>query len=298
MRSLQQALESLLDSDFDIELTWGDVYEFKPDFGLRGPSDFKGYAWDKDGFWSQYEGVRNSWTENKYIARKNPIRLRYIKSDIRHGFAMFILTRPIDAPMDQRAVDGYVRQMNEWCDRNKLELDVHVSKVSGGIEFAMWNLKILGEPTKSFMGKFTITRKTTSESILDNDFDIQDSDLAINNVYPFNHKMWQIIPALMDRIYQNASKAFFQEMPSAPEHIVDSHLGTRNMIRYFLDWLATQPIGMLNDDQFTASKPKLVEAFAEWIKNPKFNITMAKMGKSKYVYFNYKKNQILRVNFE
>lgn len=296
MNNLTSILEGILDTDLDVELTYGDLYDFVPDFGVRAPSVFNGYLWDKEGFWAQYEGVTNSWT-----IRANKLgtsRTRHIKTDIRHGFAMFILTRPIDSPMDQRAVDGYVRQMNEWCDRNKLEMDIHVKKVSGGFEFAMWNIKMLGAPEKSFMGKFTIKRKAMTEGLLDNNFDIADSDITIGRAHPITHKNYEVLCPLLERLFQNACKEFKSHKPVAPEHTVDSGYGEGNPCRYFIDWLAAQPVGMLNDGEFTAHKPQLQEAFDAWINNKKFTITMVKFMNTKTIYFNYNKKQILRVTFK
>ena len=294
MRTLESLFEGILSNDFDVELTYGDVYEFTPDFGVRPPSEFKGYAWDATGFWKQYEGIQNAWTRR--VGRFSESRQKFLRSDIRHGFVMFILTQPINAPMHQKAVDDYVRQMDEWCDTSKLKLLVNVRRTRDGFQFTMWNQQIL-DSTKSFMGKFEICKRP-NESLLDADFDIKDEDLSINNVHPINHKMWQVIPAMSDRIYQNATKAFFEKMPKTPEHIVNSSFGTRNMIRYFIDWIAVQPIGAINDDQFAANKPTLVTEFEKWIDNKKFTLTMAKMGNTKYVYFNYNKVKMLRIKFE
>lgn len=296
MNQLTNILEGILDSDLDVELTYGDLYGYVPDFGLRAPSEFNGYAWDKSGFWAQYESVRNSWTER--ADKLGTTRTRHIKSDIRHGFVMFILTRPIDSPMDQRAVDGYVRQMNEWCDRNKLEMDVHVKKVSNGFEFAMWNIRLLGAPEKSFMGKFVITRKAMTEGLLDADYDVKDSDLNIGNVYPITHHNIEVMVSIMERTFNNAENELHNTKFDEPEHVVDLGYGRRHPARYFLDWLAAQQVGMLNDEEFTARKPKLVEAFNAWLNNKRFTITMVKYMKEKTIYFNYNKKPILRVNFK
>lgn len=299
MRTLTDIFEGLLDADFDVELTWGDIAEFKPKFNERndGPSSFDGYAWDNKAFWAQYNNVQNAWTQNKHIIRKNPIRLNYIKADIRHGFAMYVLTRPADMPMTQKNIDQWAKEMGEWCIKDKLRINAKLKKESGMYEIQMWN-DALKDSIKSYMGKFYIIPNSMSEGLLDVDYDITDKDISINSTYPLNHKMWRIIPAMMDRIFQNANKAFFEKITSTPEHIVDSGFGTKNICRYFLDWLATQPIGMLNGEEFTASKPKLAEAFDQWVGNPKFTLTMTKMGNTKVIYFNYNKRQLLSVKFE
>ena len=135
------------------------------------------------------------------------------------------------------------------------------------------------------------------EGLLDTDFDINDDDMTIDNVQPITHKNWQIIPAMSDKIYRNATDAFFDQKPEDPEHLVQSGYGKRHMCRYFIDWLAFQSIGDINDDQFTASKPRLVENFNKWINNPKFTLTMVKMGGAKDIYFNYNKVKMLRIRF-
>lgn len=300
MRNLQSLFEGILDNDLiDMEITWGDVCDFAPKFNERmdGPSAFGGYAWDSKAFWAQFDGIKNAWTENKFIARKNPIRLNYIKSDIRHGFAMYLLTRSIDQPMTQKAVDGYAKEMEQWCNTDELRIQVKVEYTHNEYKFTLWN-SAFKDSLKSYMGYFFIKRRPMTESLLDSDFDIHDEELSINSIHPIDHKMWQVIPAMSDRIYQNATKAFFDRMPKVPEHVVNSGFGTRNICRYFIDWLAIQPIGTINDDQFTVRDPQLGVAFNEWVGNPKFTISMAKTGNTKYVYFNYNKVKMLRIKFQ
>lgn len=139
---------------------------------------------------------------------------------------------------------------------------------------------------------------STTEGLLDADFDIKDSDLIIGNVYPINHNTYEILTPMAMRIFSNCRKEFNGHPPVAPKRTIDSAYGTKNPVYYFLDWIAEQPISMLYDDQFTTRKPKLVKAFNEWIDNKRFSITMVKYGDEKTVYFNYNKHKILRVNFK
>ena len=298
MKQLVDCFEGLLDSDLDIELTLGDVVEWKPKFGIRlnSPTEYRGYSWDSKRFWAEHDTIQNAWNRCVHIATKNPIRLRHLKMDVRHGFSMALLCQPMDFKLTQANIDKFVRQFNkEWCQPD-LRLEVHVKKEGDAYRFDMWNAW-MKDDVNSYMCYFLIIPKTTTEGLLDTDFDIQDSDLSINNVHPFNHKMYQIIPAMSDRIYQNASKAFLSKMPEAPEHVVNSGYGARNMIRYFIDWLATQSIGDINDDQFTAREPRLRVAFNEWIRNPKFTLSMVKMGNTKDITFNYNGVRIFRIRF-
>ena len=109
MKPLTDLCESLLDNDFDINLTLGDIYDFRPHFGSnefnysRPPSDFKGYDWKFAKFWDEYKDVKNSWTE--LMSKKAPARLKFLKSDIRHGVAMWILMQPVDVGIDQHFAD-------------------------------------------------------------------------------------------------------------------------------------------------------------------------------------------------
>lgn len=295
MKELSKILEGILDSDFDIKLTYGDLYGFVPDFGIGAPIDFNGYAWDHTGFWKQYGNIENSWTER--TRKFSAVRIKHLKSDIRHGFAMYILMQPMGAPMDQKAINDYCRQMEEWCDKSKITLEVQVKKTRNGFEFDMWNTRIL-DSDKGHMGKFVIKRKDMSEGLLNTDFDIKDTDISINSVYGLNPKMWQVTPAMSAYVFQKATKAFFNSAPKTPKHVVDSHYDNRNICRYFIDWIASQPAGGLNDDQFTANDPLLISAFNEWVDDEKFTLQMVKMNKTKDIYFNYDDVKILRIRFE
>lgn len=160
MKSLQSILESLLDSDFDITITIGDVYEFSPAFNLQAgakpPSSFGGYKWDSKRFWAKYNGIDNAWSRNPIIARKSEMRLEYIKSDIRHGFSMYLLCQPVDFKMTQSNIDRLAAEITkEYCDKSELELEVHVENPrKGHYEFKMWNA--MKDPMEGFMGAFSL----------------------------------------------------------------------------------------------------------------------------------------------
>lgn len=138
----------------------------------------------------------------------------------------------------------------------------------------------------------------TTEGLLDADFDIKDSDLIIGNNYPINHNTYEVLAPMTTRIFSNCRKEFNDHPPVTPKHMIDSAYGIKNPVRYFLDWIAAQPVSMLYDDQFTTRKPKLAKAFDEWIYNKRFSITMVKYSNEKTVYFNYNDYKILRVNFK
>ena len=293
MKQLADCFEGLLDPDFDVDLTLGDVVEWKPKFGIRlnSPTEYHGYSWNSKRFWAEHDTIQNAWNNDKHIATKNPIRLRHLKMDVRHGFSMALLCQPADFKLTQSNIDKFVKQFNkEWCQPD-LQLEVHIKKEGDAYRFDMWNAW-MKDDVNNYMCYFLIIPKTTTEGLLDTDFDIQDSDLAIYKVHTLNHKSWRIIPAMMDRIFQNAQKSFLDNTPESPEHVIDSGYGTRNMIRYFIDWIALQPIGDINDDQFTASKPRMVENFKKWINNPKFTLSLVKLGNDKSIYIYYNKRQL------
>lgn len=299
MRPLQQLLEGILDADFDLNVTYGDVYGFLQRFAqcANMPTEFNGYSWDRSGFWRKYGHIQNAWTKSTLGSGLGHLKLNQRKSDIRYGFVMYLMLQSIENPITQNQVDVWVEDMNQWCEPDKLRIRVKVANLPAkrGFKFEMWN-DALQNSTKSYMGYFEI-HGNMRESLLDDNFDITDNDISIGQNYDIDHTMYELMVALMDTIFRNANKVFLNKMPPAPEHTIDSAFGTRNIGRYLLDWIASQPIGMLNDDQFIKERPNLAIAFDEWIKNKKFDITLMKMGKTKNVYFNYNKKPILRVTF-
>ena len=162
MKSLTDLCEGILDNDFDINLTLGDVYDFLPHFGskefnnMRPPSDYNGYDWKSAEFWAKYDDVKNSWTER--MSKKAPARLKFLKRDIRHGFAMWALMQPADTRIDQRFADECAKHMNRLCDGSKLRLKVRVSGDRDAYAFTMWNTKIR-DSVKGYIGAFEIVRK-------------------------------------------------------------------------------------------------------------------------------------------
>ena len=299
MRSLVSTFEGILDSDFDVDLTLGDVVEWKPKFGVRlnSPTEYHGYSWDSKRFWAQHDTIQNAWTNDVHIATKNQIRLRHLKMDVRHGFSMALLCQPVTFKLTQTNIDKFTKQFNkEWC-QPELQLEVHIKKEGDSYRLDMWN-STMTDTVNNYMCYFLITPKSMTEGLLDSDFDIKDSDLNINSVYPLTHDMYEVMVSVNERTFINAEKEFYNTNQVEPEHIVNSGYGKRHPARYFLDWIAAQPVGVLNDDQFTARKPILVTAFNDWVGSKRFSINMVKYKDEKTVYFMYNKKPILRVNFK
>lgn len=84
--------------------------------------------------------------------------LKYLKSDIRHGFAMWVFMQPADTRIDQRFADEYAKHMNRLCDSSKLQLKVHLSGDRDTYAFTMWNTKIK-DSVKGYADMFEIIRK-------------------------------------------------------------------------------------------------------------------------------------------
>lgn len=164
MKALNSYLESLLDVDFDVKLTIGDVYSFKPIFSGAPPSDWDGRDWKYEKFWAQYEGVKNAWTEYMDARAKNAIRMRILKQDIRHGFAMYILVQP-EQSINQAFINHCVADINKFCGP-KLRLMAKVDTEGGHLLVQLFNAKL-----SRYCGSFELHPKT-NESLLSTDFDV------------------------------------------------------------------------------------------------------------------------------
>lgn len=176
MKTLDTYLESLLDSDFDMEPTLGDIYDIKFYFGSVSPADAGLYNWKFDKFWGDYEEVRNAWTEA--TADKPKSRVRFFKRDVRHGLAMYVCTRPVDR-ITQGMVNGWVREINRLCDGTKLQLDVSLQSTGDRYTFQIWNMK-----SYKLCGEFRLVRRGIREGLLDSDFDIGENNLKLIDVVP------------------------------------------------------------------------------------------------------------------
>lgn len=164
MKTLDNYLESLLDADFDVSLTIGDVYSFKPIFSGAPPSDWDGRDWKYEKFWAQCEGIQNAWTEYMGSRAKNATRMRILKQDVRHGFAMYILMQP-EQSINQTFINRCVADINRLCGP-KLRLTAKVNTEGGHILVQLFNAKL-----SRYCGSFELHPKT-NESLLSTDFDV------------------------------------------------------------------------------------------------------------------------------
>ncbi len=176
MKNLTDICEGILDADFDIEPTIGDVYEWRPNFG-QGAVRTGVYDWDYKKFWAQYGNVRNAWYRTMTSNPRHQRRIEYLRPAATHGFSMYVLMKPMDSPINQQELNKWVKDFNKMCHKDKLQLLVHVDKMPGGYRFVMWN-DAVKDSTGKYIGSFTIT-KTTNESILDASFDIASDSFSI-----------------------------------------------------------------------------------------------------------------------
>ena len=161
MRNLSTYLESLLDVDFDVKLTLGDICSFYPHMGGFASSESKLslLSWKSDNFLKQFETVspNNAWQRWMDSKSKSAIRLKHLKRDIRHGFILYLLSQPEDFKINQQNINKLIGDMNSLCESGKLRFEVYVDKLlSKEYEFKMWNKLDKGNTADGYMGSFRL----------------------------------------------------------------------------------------------------------------------------------------------
>ena len=158
MKTLGKFCESILDTDFDVKLTLGDICSFYPHMGGFASSESK-FLWKSDNFLKRFETVspNNAWQRWMDSKSKSVIRLKYLKRDIRHGFILYLLSQPEDFKINQQNINKLIGDMNSLCESGKLRFEVYVNKLSSKeYEFKMWNNLDKSNTADGYMGSFRL----------------------------------------------------------------------------------------------------------------------------------------------
>lgn len=254
MRNLNTYLESLLDADFDVNVTIGDKYVVLLHFSNKAPSDFNGRDWKHEQFWTNYD-------MNNYprLAKVVPARLKFLKSDVRHGLVAYILAQPL-CKIDKQFINNCTKAINKLCDRKNLIIDADLrGGKSDSYEINLYNTK---NATAASIGYFELIPKTYHESLLSTDFDVEVKKI-IDAVPKCKAALYMVDPY---------TKRFIKEtikLPKLPKDRLtwNQNGGGSDEINV---WLCEQPMSWVDAEDSDAFMSKFQEVLTPYGKKQKW----------------------------
>lgn len=141
MRALH---ETLLSTDYDLELCLGDLYKFEMDPNNPSPSSCGGYAELGTEFWKD----KNCWLKQQNELGTSKALLSYRSGQIMHALIASILEQPVDFEINQKNIDAIVAKINKYTKKPRIE--VHLKpQIRGKFMLVVFNMSNAGK----FMGK-------------------------------------------------------------------------------------------------------------------------------------------------
>ena len=142
--------------------------------------------------------------------------------------------------------------------------------------------------TMKTLGKFC-------ESILDTDFDIKEEDINIGNIYTIRAQAGLLMTGPGERLLRKDFDKFVT-IPRDCPHVKGNSFGTATCERYFVDWLCSLPSSYVDDTEFTARKPRLMQKLSDYDSSGRFDVILVKMKDRKDILFRWAKTK--SSNFE
>lgn len=133
------------------------------------------------------------------------------------------------------------------------------------------------------------------ESILDTDFDIKEEDINIGNTYTIRAHAGLIMTSPDERLLKKDFDKFVT-IPRDCPHVKGNSFGTATCERYFVDWLCSLPTSYVDDAEFVARTPRLMQKLFDYDSSSRFDVVLMKIAGQKNVLFRWAKTK--SSNFE